>query len=334
MARKLKELEEMKDADVIAIDKDTFARGEHGTVKLNVGKTPSDTTIFILAHVHRAPEAGPTVLLLGGVHGDEINGIEIVSQMEGAGEFEDLKRGTVIAIPLLNVFGFNAFSREVPDGKDVNRSFPGSTVGSLASRIARTLTKKILPFVDIAIDLHTGGASRYNYPQIRYSGRDSIAAELAHKFAPPYIIQQSMIPKSFRKVAFDLGIHAIVFEGGESVRLDGYSIEKGKEGITRILNAYGMMDKELPKLNYVPQVIQKTSWLRARQSGVFIWSKSSGSYVHKNEPIGIIKDPFGTKKSMVISKVDGMIIGHNNASVVNQGDALFHIGLKDDWSAT
>lgn len=323
-------LSEMKDPDTIEIDKSTFKRGEHGTVKLNVGKTPSDTTIFILAHIHRALRPGPTVLVLGGVHGDEINGIEIVSQLKSSGEFDNLKCGTVIAIPLLNVFGFNAFSREVPDGKDVNRSFPGSTNGSLASRIARTLTKKILPFVDIAIDLHTGGASRYNYPQIRYSSKDPMARVIAEQFAPPIIIKQPLIPKSFRRVAYDLGIPAIVYEAGESVRLDGFSIQKGKEGVLRVLKANGMIDKELPSLDYKPMHIVKTAWLRAQASGVFIWSKSSGGYVHKGEPIGIIKDPFGTKEKIVISKVEGRVIGHNNASVVNQGDALFHIGMLTD----
>src|SRR5690606_13978454 len=133
-------------------------------------------------------------------------------------------------IPLVNVFGFNNFSRDVPDGKDVNRSFPGSTNGSLAARVARTITKRILPFVDLAMDLHTGGGSRYNYPQTRYTRKDEKAIELAKIFNAPYTIRQSLIPKSFRKTAYEEGVPSIVFEGGESVRLDGLSINAGKRG--------------------------------------------------------------------------------------------------------
>jgi predicted deacylase len=313
--------------DAIVIDNNSIEVGQHDTIKLIVGRTPSDSQISIITHVFRSKNPGPTLLLLGGVHGDEINGIEIVNQLILEGYMDHIDRGTVIAIPLLNVFGFNNLSRAVPDGKDVNRSFPGSSGGSLAARVASTLTRKILPYVDYAIDCHTGGSARYNHPQIRVTKKIPEGIELAKVFAAPYTIESTTIPNSFRRIARDLKIPTLIYEAGESIRLCGFSIQKGKEGIKRVMDF--LQYKNPDNMGEIPSttMIQKSRWIRATQAGIFIWSKSSGHFVRKGEPIGIIKNPYGTKYITIFSKYDGHIIGHNNASVVNQGDALFHIGL-------
>lgn len=303
--------------------------GEYATANLNVGRLPSDTKIDIKAHIFRSKNPGPCILVLGGVHGDEINGIEIVRRALEKDIFSNLERGSVIAIPLLNVYGFINFSREVPDGKDVNRSFPGVSRGSLAARVANTLTKMILPYVDIALDFHTGGASRFNYPQIRFSNGDKQAEELAMIFGTKYIIQKAVIPKSFRKTAKDHNIPTLVFEGGESVRLDGHSIDIGMKGMQRILAHLEMKHNQSIDNQVKPIFIGKTSWLRAPYSGIFIWSKSSGQKIRKGEPIGVLKDAYGNKSITVSASRDGHIIGHSNASVVNQGDALFNIGYDE-----
>lgn len=310
------------------INNATVLPGESTLIKLNVGRLPSGTRITIDAHVFRGIEEGPTALILGGVHGDEINGIEIIRRCLEAEAFDGIMKGTVIAIPIVNIFGFINFSREVPDGKDVNRSFPGSNNGSLASRVARVLTKKILPLVDFVIDLHTGGASRYNFPQIRYSKADTSAFELGKQFGAPFLIQKPFIKKSLRRIAYDMKIPVIVYEGGESLRFDGFAIEVGLRGIKRVLSGAGMIPYE-PNLETMPiQHITKTNWIRASYSGLFIWTKSSGQKVSKGEPIGHIKDPQGLRSISVLSNKDGYIIGHNNASVVNQGDALFHLSYE------
>lgn len=308
------------------INKKEIPKGKNTTVQLNVGRLPSGTRIHIQVNVYRAEKDGSCMLVIGGIHGDEINGVETVRKACSEGYFDELETGSVIAIPLLNVYGFINFSREVPDGKDVNRSFPGSSAGSLSSKIARTITKEILPLVDFGVDFHTGGASRYNYPQIRYSTGDQNAAELAKVFNAPYCIAKSMISKSFRKVAHGMGIPIIVFEGGESLRLDGLSIQKGLEGLQNILDFKGL--KKGNQTTYTSKFISKTSWLRATSAGVFKWTKSSGQWVEKDEKIGIINDPYGHFEYPIIAKKSGYIIGHNNAPVVNHGDALFHIGYE------
>ena len=311
----------------IIIDGQSILPGDHSCIKLNVGKLPSDTHIDIAVNVYRSREPGPVILLMGGVHGDEINGIEIVRRMMESKSIHNLQRGTVITIPLLNVYGFINFSREVPDGKDVNRSFPGSMIGSLASRVARTLTKKILPYIDIALDFHTGGASRYNYPQTRVTKDAATPLALAKIFNAPFTIEKPLIEKSFRKITKSLNIPTIVFEGGESERLDGYSIDRGIQGIHNILASFEMLPVKVDTAN-TSIAIAKTFWIRAGQSGIFIWSKKSGHHVRKGEPLGMINSPYGARSYTVMSDREGYIIGHNNASVVNQGDALFHIGIK------
>jgi len=315
----------------VKINNTIIEKGSYKKVKLRVGYLPSGTEINIYAHVFRAMEEGKTALLLAGVHGDEINGVETIRRSLDSGIFDQLKKGTVIVVPLLNVFGFLNFSRDVPDGKDVNRSFPGNNRGSLASRVARKLTKSILPLIDFGIDFHTGGESRYNYPQIRYSKDDEQAAKLAEVFNAPVTIARSRIAKSLRKVAGDMGIPVIVFEGGESKRLDGSSIDISQRGILNVLSHYDMLKKESYKIEEQSILIGKTSWIRAAEAGMFIWSKSCGINVKKGDELGVIKDVQGSKTIKVRAKNDGFIVGHNNAPVVNAGDALFHIGHIDQY---
>jgi len=309
------------------INKKTIKPGQSRTVKLNIARLPSGTVINLRAHVFRSHNIGPTVLVMGGVHGDEINGVEIVRRMVESSLFENLEKGNIIAIPLLNVYGFINFSRDASEGKDVNRSFPGNINGSLASRVSATLTEMVLPLVDIGIDFHTGGGARHNFPQIRYNKNHQKSAELAEVFAAPYLVEKPLIDKSLRDVMFDMDKPLIVFEGGESLRYDGFSIENGIAGTQRVMKHLGMI-KEAPEPTRKTIVFEKSTWVRASRSGLFRWIQQSGAKVSKGEPLGFINDPYGETKYTVLSTRNGYIIGHNNAPVVSAGDALFHIGYK------
>lgn len=297
-------------------------------VNLHVGKLPSGTRISIKTHIYCSEDVGPTMLLLAGLHGDEINGVEIIRRVLSSGILDTIQHGNIIVIPILNIYGFINFSRAVPDGKDVNRSFPGSSTGSLASRVARILTKKVLPHVDFAIDFHTGGDNRYNYPQIRYSRRDSNARQMAEEFAAPFLLEKGLISKSLRKSARDMDIPTIVYEGGEALRLDGYAIEMAIQGLKRILYHKGYISVG-QKANEPGLTFKKSVWIRARQAGIFIWAKKSGSKILSGEVLGSILDPSGLTRTAVTATREGYILGHNNTPVVHQGDALFHVGY--DW---
>lgn len=298
--------------------------GEKKVIDYQIARLPSGTMIDMPIFVHRSISKGPALLLLGGLHGDEVNGIEIVRRMIAQGFFDNIISGTIVAIPVLNVFGFLNYSRDLPDGKDVNRSFPGDANGSLASRVANHLTKYILPVIDYGIDFHTGGASRTNYPQIRYALEDKNSELLAKAFAAPITLNSNLIPKSLRHHASKMGKPIIVYEGGESMRFDEYAIQQAIEGTKRVMSYLGMINEPYEEKESI--LLKSSSWIRSQRSGLFKFFVSSGESVRKNQLLGVINDPYGQYEVEVFSKTDGFVIGHNNSPVVHQGDALFHIG--------
>jgi len=299
--------------------------GETSKVNFYVGNLPTGTRVSIQMEVFRSVHPGPHVLLIGGVHGDEINGVEIVRRTLANKMFDGLICGSVIAVPLLNVYGFINFSREVPDGKDVNRSFPGSMSGSLASRVARIITKNVIPQIDMLIDCHSGGQGRFNFPQIRVSKDDKDSLRLAKAFNPPFIIKKGVLRRSLRKIAKLNQKPCLVYEGGEALRLDSYSIAQGVSGIQKAMGFLKMI--EISAEDVLESIeIHHTSWVRAAKAGLFIWSQCSGARVKKGAVLGSIYDPYGADQVIVHATMDGYILGHTNAPLVNQGDALFHLG--------
>jgi predicted deacylase len=301
--------------------------GEFKEIDINIARLPSHTVIDTPIYVSRALEDGPVLALMAGMHGDEINGMEIVRRILDGG-LHQVKRGTVVCMPITNVYGFLNFSRDVPDGKDVNRSFPGSKSGSLASRVAYNLTHQIIPFIDYGIDFHTGGAMRTNYPQVRAMLNDEINLELANAFHAPFTIDSPFRPSSLRKEASKKGKKIIVYEGGESLRFDTQSIEEGMAGTLRLMRHLKMIDWA-PEPNEENRIIWSSSWIRAKYAGLFQTNVQCGQLVHKGEWVGTITDPFGEFKEHVKSKETAYVIGLNNIPVVNAGDALMHLGMDN-----
>ncbi|MBK8737693.1 MAG: succinylglutamate desuccinylase/aspartoacylase family protein [Saprospiraceae bacterium] len=319
----------MNAKDIINLNGQDFPLGSSGLVRINAGKLPSGNRISIFTYIFRSKNPGPTVLFTGGMHGDEINGVEIIRRSIEQGVFANLKCGTVIAIPLLNIFGFINFSRDVPDGKDVNRSFPGSLSGSLASRIARIITKKVLIHIDFGIDFHTGGKDLWNFPQVRFSPKHPEAKSLALKSAFGTLIEKAVVSKSFRKIARDSKIPILVFEGGEALRLEGFIIGRGMSLIKNVLINSNMIDGELNK-TLINHVFKKTGWERAPEGGMVNYIRQAGSFIKKGEMLAVIHDPFALKEIRMYASKDAFIIGHNNAPVVNIGDGMIHIAYEEE----
>ncbi len=315
---------EFKNEEVI-IRGEKIGLGESKLIKIPVDRLPTGTLIEIPVYVFNGKELGPTILLQGGLHGDETNSIEMVRRMLIDKSYK-IHKGCVIVVPLLNIFGFLSFSREL-HGKDVNRSFPGTRKGSLASRLAYYLMKEITKNVDFAIDYHTGGAQRSNFPQIRYTPQDERGQQLATIFNAPFKFPSKVIPKSFRNECFKHNIPVIVYEGGESLRLDEYAIQEGIHGTLRILRHFNMISAsiDIPE-NNSPTTIEKRSWIRAKAAGIFNSKVENGSAIEKGQILGFIMDTYGETKFPVKAPKDGYIIAKNNFPVVNLGDALFHIG--------
>jgi predicted deacylase len=310
----------------ITINNQHIALGEEKEIQLNIARLPTYTNIDLPVHVFRGKEDGPVLLLTGGLHGDELNGIEIVRRMIFERKLVP-KKGSVIAIPLVNVYGFIQNARGMPDGKDVNRSFPGIRGGSLARLVAYTLMNEILPQIDYGIDYHTGGDARANYPQIRCSFKIEENLKLAKWFAPPFIINSSFIEKSFRKAAHKEGKHIIVFETGESSRYDEFGIKEAIAGTQRLMYHLDMID-EAPEPAHETELYNRSSWIRAKHAGLFQPEISLGEKVNKKELLGHITDPYGKEWNRVISSKNGRIIGLNHAPIVHKGDALLHIAYE------
>jgi predicted deacylase len=218
-------------------------------------------------------------------------------------------------------------SRDLPDGRDLNRCFPGSKKGSIGSRIAYDLMKHIIPVIDFGIDFHTGGAKINNFPQLRCVFNFPENLELASRFSAPLIIDSAYRDGTFRKEAAKKGKAILVYEGGESMRFDYLAINEGVNGCLRLMNSLGMIDFEVPDNPSVK--ITKNTWVRANRSGLFHMSVNNGAPVDKGDLLGIVFDPFGHSEEKIVSPVDGYIVGINNQPVVNQGDALIHIGMHE-----
>ncbi len=311
----------------ISINGQEIKPGENKTVILNSYELHTKSSIKIPVHVIRSKKPGPTILFSAGLHGEETNGIEIIRKLVERDEVKNIKCGTIIAIPVINIVSFLYSTRDLPDGRDLNRCFPGTKNGSLGSRIAYDLMKHIIPLIDFGIDFHTGGAKINNYPQIRcvFDFPENLA--IAKKFSAPLIIDSNYRDGTLRKEAAKKNKPILVFEGGESMRFDYLSINEGLSGCLRLMKAYKMLDLDIPDNPSVK--LKDDTWIRAAASGLFHMNANNGAYVRKGDLLGVICNPFGGEEHKVLATVDGYIVGINNQPVVNEGDALIHLGIED-----
>lgn len=309
----------------ITINGRKIAEGKHALVNLQIAKLPTHTVIDLPVYVYRGRRDGPVLLISSGIHGDELNGVETVRRMITGGSIVP-DRGTVIAIPIVNVYGFLNNSRYLPDGRDLNRSFPGTKTGSLAGRIAWTLINDVIPIVDFGIDLHTGGAN-VNYPHIRCDTGLEQNIELAHAFSPPFILNSPLRDGSFRKAAQRKRKTILVYEGGESLRFDEFAISECINGILRLMDYLKMTDNGAPERNDT-KVIMKNTWIRAGSSGLYRPHVRCGEKVKKSQLMASVTDSFGESEIKMKAREGGYVMGIRSVPVVNKGDALINIGVE------
>ncbi|QIE60078.1 succinylglutamate desuccinylase/aspartoacylase family protein [Rasiella rasia] len=304
--------------------------GETKTINFSFAKLYTSTKVEIPVIVSRAVQPGPTVLITAGIHGDEINGVEVVRQVI-ARKINTPTRGTIICIPILNIFGFLNASRTFPDGRDLNRVFPGTKTGSLASRVAFHFTKKILPLADYCLDFHTGGAQRFNAAQIRVAPNRADLFELAKIFNAPFTVLSSNLSKSYRSTCEKMGIPSLLFEGGKSLNNNKHIVKQGVDGVIRLLAHLEMLNPEIvvPTSTKQTVLVAKSRWIRAQKSGLLHVKIDCNKYVEKDEFLATITDPYGQMRFKVTAPNAGYIINVNHAPIVHQGDAIFHISTQD-----
>ncbi|MFM7661372.1 MAG: succinylglutamate desuccinylase/aspartoacylase family protein [Bacteroidota bacterium] len=294
-------------------------------LNMDVARLHTRTPIQIPVIVERAKEDGPVVLLMAGLHGDEINGIEIIRRFIRK-KLHKPSKGTIICLPVFNIFGFLNVQRELPDGRDLNRSFPGTESGSLASQFAYHFMKEIAPHCDYIIDFHTGAARRNNFPQIRCAISDKESMKLARIFNPPFILNSSLIAKTIRESMIKMKKKILLFEGGMANDLEDMIIEEGLNGTKRILSHLGMRNYKIDfTKDRDPIVLQDSKWLRAPNSGMFQSIVKNGAFVEKNEILAVVTDPYGNFEKKIKASSRGYIICVNKSPVVYKGDAILHI---------
>ena len=308
--------------------------GRKVETELPVARLITGSPLSIPVMVLHGATEGPTIWINAAVHGDEINGVEIIRRVLGLLDPRTL-RGTVLAVPVVNVPGFMNGDRYLPDRRDLNRSFPGSPRGSLASRIAHLFTEEITSRCQVGIDLHTGSDHRTNLPQIRADMDDPTTRNLAMAFAPPVVMHASTRDGSLRRSGVDLGVSVLLYEAGEAWRFDQESIRTGVAGVMRILAELSMLPPSTESglerrpgpdgAGTEPVICRRSRWVRARRTGIAQLDVELGRWIEQGEVIGRIHDSFGHRLSRITASTDGLVIGLNLDPIVNQGDAVVHI---------
>jgi len=303
--------------------------GGNMVIDIPIARLYTHANMTIPVHVIHGKKPGPRLFISAAIHGDEINGVEIIRRLLNLKLMKRL-RGTLIAIPVLNIYGFINHNRYLPDGRDLNRYFPGNVKGSLTSQLAHVFMEEIVSKCTHGIDLHTGSRHRSNLPQIRADLSTKETEELASVFGAPVVIDARLRDGSLREAAAERGIPLLLYEGGEALRLNDVVIKTGIRGIVSVMRKIGNLPKsESKKKQIEPLIARSTKWTRATMSGIVQSAVSLGTQVEKGKIIGVIGDPFGESEEKVKALSGGVVIGRLNLPLVHKGDALFNIASVD-----
>ena len=308
----------------IIVGTETVKPGERATVRLPVADLYTGTSLAMPVHVVCGRRDGPVLFVSAAIHGDELNGVEIIRRLLKRKALSSM-RGTLLAVPIVNVHGFLDQSRYLPDRRDLNRSFPGSRKGSVAARMAHTFMHEIVDKADYGIDLHTGAINRANLPQIRGNLDDEATMQLAKAFGAPVIVNANVRDGSLRQCAADQGMPMLIYEAGEALRFDELSIRAGLRGTLNAMRHIGMLPLSRKIRPASPVVADSTSWVRAPESGIVIPKVELGSRVTTGQALAIIGDPVSSKEVQVEAPFDGIIIGQSKLPLAHEGDALFNV---------
>lgn len=321
--------------DDLFIGGETVKKGERKQINIPVAKLYDFTSMTIPVEVIRGKKAGPCMFVSAAIHGDEINGVEILRRFLSRKYLNRIK-GTLIVVPIVNVFGFNTKSRYLPDRRDLNRSFPGHEKGSLASQLADTFMNEIVSKCTHGIDLHTGAIHRSNLPQIRACLDDPETLEMAKSFNVPVVLHSALRDGSLREAVRELNIPVVLFEGGEALRFNERAIKSGLQGIRAVMRNIGMLPKSKSETPGTPPktfIARSSYWVRSPHSGILNMKHFLGKHVKRGETLGHITNPCGDDKVPVKARKGGIIIGAATLPLVNEGDAVFHIAAFEDAEA-
>lgn len=309
--------------------------GARRTVDVPVSTLSDHTPVHLSVHVIHGKRPGPVLFVSAAIHGDEVIGVEIVRRLLKAKSLNTMA-GTLLAVPIVNTFGFLNHSRYLPDRRDLNRCFPGLSHGSMASRLTYIFMKEVVERADVGIDLHSASNNRTNLPQLRLTPENARLAELGRAFGAPVMLPSKLREGSLRMAAEAAGVDVLLYEGGEALRFDELPVRAGVAGILRVMHALGMISRKgSPKTRVATVLCVGSAWYRAPAGGLLRTYVGVGDTVTPGTVLGAISDPFGEVEHEVASDERGIVIGRTNMPVVYEGDALFHIAgtLRADAAA-
>jgi predicted deacylase len=303
-----------------------IVNGSSVTVNIDLPKL-YNTPMQLPLHVIRGKKNGPVVFVSAAIHGDELNGIEIIRRFKKLNILKRL-RGTIILVPIVNVYGISTLSRYLPDRRDLNRSFPGSSTGSLASRVAKIFFDEVVGKCDFGIDLHTASIHKSNLPQVRTNLDNEYTFNLAKAFGAPVILHSELRDGSLRSVAQECGVPILLYEAGEALRFDETSIRIGVNGLVNVLRESNMLPKLIRKKERKSSLVSRNSkWIRSGGGGILRTIKALGDVVKETEVIAYVDEPLGDESYAITAPFDGVIIGKSEIPLVQEGDAVFHIAI-------
>lgn len=305
--------------------------GEYKLIDVPAARLYTHAPVYMPVHVINGKEPGPRLFVSAAIHGDEINGVESIRRLLQIKNLRQIK-GTLIAVPIVNIYGFISLSRYLPDRRDLNRCFPGTEYGSVASRLAYLFMNEIVSKCTHGIDLHSAAVHRINLPQIRYTEGTAQIEELCRAFNVPVIMETAIIPGSLRDQCHKRKIPLLVYEAGESLRFDEVYIRAATQGILNVMRFLKMLPEKRAssKKTFKTMLARSSTWVRAPYSGISHPFLQLGAHIKKGDKLGVIVDPFGGFEKEVKSPITGIVIGHNTLPLVNQGEALFHIASFKD----
>ncbi|PXW81484.1 hypothetical protein C8R34_1371 [Nitrosomonas sp. Nm84] len=310
----------------LVINQQSVQPGCQVVINLPLPRLTTQAEVAMPVHVIRGTKPGPRLFVCAAIHGDELNGIEIIRRLLKQSILNQLC-GDLIAVPMVNVYGIIHNTRYLPDRRDLNRSFPGSKHGALAERLAELFMSEVVAKCTHGIDLHTGAVHRSNLPQIRADLDHPETLALAKSFHAPVLLNAGLRDGSLRQAATQTGIPLLLYEGGEALRFDETAILAGLRGILDVMQHLNMLpaQKIRESLSTEPFIAHSSRWIRASGSGIFSATRLLGEPVQRDDVLGTISDAFSNQEISVLASCSGLIIGRSELPLVHEGDAIFHV---------
>jgi predicted deacylase len=310
----------------------TVEPGGTQQILLKVSEFYTSQPVNIPVTVIRGQEPGPTVFLAAAIHGDELNGIEIVRQVM-LGLSHDKIRGSLICVPVVNRFGFLHHSRYLPDRRDLNRCFPGNPRGASSYRVAATIFREIVGQADYGIDFHTAAVGRSNLPHVRADMAQPSVRRLAKAFGAEFVFDFPGRKSTLRHAATAASVPTIAYEAGETFKFQRREVRKGIFGVYNALAELGMLDVP-PRPPRFRVVVRRAFWIRAERGGILDLLVRPGELVYEGEPVGSITNPFGREVVALRADATGVVLGTTTIPMVNPGDAVAHVARLERTLAT